>query len=251
MATITARTSSTASIRVVTVDATRHARASWSVASRPATIGIRAELSAPAATSWKMKSGMRKAATNVSRSALAPKVAPITISRTDPRTRETMNALVTIRPARAIPREAVIGGRSVRLAGARVCCFVGCPEARRRDMGVDLGGGQALVAEQLLDHPQVGPAIEEVGREAVPEGVRRHAQRQAGPGPQAIEAEAQPAHAEGPAAVVQEDLAGRFGVRRGMGQENRPAVRDVRLEGGPGGPAQQPDPLLAARAQDP
>ncbi len=38
-------------------------------------------------------------------------------------------------------------------------------------MGVDLGRGQALVAEKLLDDPQVGAAIEQVGREAVAEGV--------------------------------------------------------------------------------
>ena len=42
----------------MTVDTTRHARASSSVANRPATIGISADDSAPAATSWKIRSGM-------------------------------------------------------------------------------------------------------------------------------------------------------------------------------------------------
>ena len=110
IATITARTSRAASIRVATVEATRQARASWPVASRPATTGMRAELRAPAATSWKMKSGIRKAARKASRSGPAPNVAPITIRRTEPRTRETRKALVTISPARAMPRAAVIRG---------------------------------------------------------------------------------------------------------------------------------------------
>ncbi len=43
--------------------------------------------------------------------------------------RDTRNALVTIRPARAIPREAVIRRRSVGLAGARMGPFIGGPQA--------------------------------------------------------------------------------------------------------------------------
>ena len=50
------------SIRVAMVDTTRHERASSSLAMRPATTGMSAELSAPAATSWKTRSGIRNAA---------------------------------------------------------------------------------------------------------------------------------------------------------------------------------------------
>ena len=38
----------------------------------------------------------------------------------------------------------------------------------RLDVGVALGRRDPLVAEHLLDCPQVGPAGEQVGREAVP-----------------------------------------------------------------------------------
>ena len=38
-------------------------------------------------------------------------------------------------------------------------------------MRVALGRGQACVSKELLDDPKVGPAAQEVGGEAVPEGV--------------------------------------------------------------------------------
>ena len=39
-------------------------------------------------------------------------------------------------------------------------------------VGVDLGGGEVLVPEELLDHSQVRAAVEEVGGERVSERVR-------------------------------------------------------------------------------
>ena len=57
------------SIRLITVETTRQARCRSSVVNSPDTIGIRADDSAPAATSWKIRSGMRNAAKNASRSA--------------------------------------------------------------------------------------------------------------------------------------------------------------------------------------
>jgi hypothetical protein len=39
------------------------------------------------------------------------------------------------------------------------------------DVSVDLGGLQAGVTEEFLHHPQVSPAIEQMGGKAVPEGV--------------------------------------------------------------------------------
>ena len=60
--------SSAASIRFVTVATTRQARCSSSDSSRLATIGMIADESAPAATSWKIRSGSRNAARNVSTS---------------------------------------------------------------------------------------------------------------------------------------------------------------------------------------
>ena len=56
-------------MRLMTVETTRHARACSLVVNRAETIGISADDSAPAATSWKMRSGIRKAAKNASSSA--------------------------------------------------------------------------------------------------------------------------------------------------------------------------------------
>ena len=41
-----------------------------------------------------------------------------------------------------------------------------------RELGVALGGGEALVAEHLLDGAQVGAFFEHVGAEGVAQGVR-------------------------------------------------------------------------------
>jgi ribulose bisphosphate carboxylase small subunit len=69
-------------MRLITVDTTRQARSRSFVMNRPDTTGTRADDRAPAATSWKIRSGMRNAAKNASRSALAPNVLPMTTSRT-------------------------------------------------------------------------------------------------------------------------------------------------------------------------
>ena len=44
-------------------------------------------------------------------------------------------------------------------------------QARRVQMGVDLGGGQVRVAQQQLDHPQIGPLGEEMGGHGVAQRV--------------------------------------------------------------------------------
>ncbi len=54
---------------------------------------------------------------------------------------------------------------------------VGAAQPLGRDVRVDLGGAQALVAEQLLDDAQVGAALEEMACELVTERVRRRALR--------------------------------------------------------------------------
>ena len=64
------------SIRFVTVDTTRQARSASPRASSVAMIGIRADARAPAATSWKIRSGIRNAAKNASRRALDPERGP-------------------------------------------------------------------------------------------------------------------------------------------------------------------------------
>jgi len=61
-ATTTDRLKSTRSMTLSTVETTRHARVSSLRLNSPARTGIIAELNAPAATSWKIASGMRNAA---------------------------------------------------------------------------------------------------------------------------------------------------------------------------------------------
>ena len=52
--------------------------------------------------------------------------------------------------------------------------LVGLAEAFDTYVGVNLGGGNVGVAEHFLDGAEVGATGEEVGREAVSEGVRAH-----------------------------------------------------------------------------
>ena len=56
------------SMRFVTVDTTRHARCSPSLSMTLARTGMSADDSAPAATSWNIRSGSRNAAKNASSS---------------------------------------------------------------------------------------------------------------------------------------------------------------------------------------
>ena len=64
----TPKTSSPITTRFATVETTRQARSWAPPAKSPDTIGIRADDSAPAATSWNSRSGIRNAAKNASRS---------------------------------------------------------------------------------------------------------------------------------------------------------------------------------------
>ena len=77
----------------------------------------------------------------------------------------------------------------------------GGPRGRRRralfgDVGVDLGRPQARVAEQLLDDPQVGATVEQMGGVAVAQRVRMRRHRRA-----AVEDAADVARAERVAAL--------------------------------------------------
>ena len=108
------------------------------------------------------------------------------------------------------------------------------------------------MAEQLLDDPQVGAAVEQVRREGVAERVRRHAVGQAGPAAQEVEPVAQAADAERRAAVVQEDLGGLVLAGRAQrpgGPAGRPRDRrssDLRA-GRPSSPTRSLRPLPSTR----
>src|SRR6186713_3041278 len=106
-------------------------------------------------------------------------------------------------------------------------------EAPGRDVRVDLGGGEVLVPQQLLDDAQVGSTVKEVCRERVAERVRRDADRKAGTDAQAVEPIAQAADTERSSEMVQENLDGR-GVVGGDAafDEHRAAVLEVRGQRG-------------------
>jgi hypothetical protein len=55
------------------------------------------------------------------------------------------------------------------------------------NVGVDHGGPEVAVAEELLDGADVGAVLQEVGREGVPEGVAGDAFRDAGGGGRAAD----------------------------------------------------------------
>ena len=67
---------------VAIVETMRQARVVRPVPSSPATIGTRAAATVPAATSWKMRSGIRNAAKNASSSGPSPIVLVMTTTRT-------------------------------------------------------------------------------------------------------------------------------------------------------------------------
>ena len=69
-------------MRLAIVDTMCQARLVRPVTSSPATIGTSAAATVPAATSWKIRSGMRNAAKNASSSGPAPRVLPMTTTRT-------------------------------------------------------------------------------------------------------------------------------------------------------------------------
>ena len=63
-------------------------------------------------------------------------------------------------------------------SGPGVGLGVGLHEAFGADVGVNLGGGEAGVAEQFLDAAQVGTGVEQVRGEGVAQLVRRAVGRQ-------------------------------------------------------------------------
>src|SRR5213593_3578393 len=60
-----------------------------------------------------------------------------------------------------------------RRSGPRVRAVIGLHQPAEVDVRVALRGGEARVAEELLDRPQVRARAEEMGREGVAERVRR------------------------------------------------------------------------------
>ena len=62
-------------------------------------------------------------------------------------------------------------------SGARVRLVERLPQSLDRHVGVELRGRERRVAEDLLDGPQVRPALDQVGCSAVPQPVRSEVRR--------------------------------------------------------------------------
>src|SRR3954471_5664276 len=87
----------------------------------------------------------------------------------------TWRPLTTTVTAQAEPGTDPANDLAARLsaARARVTCRIDLAEPVDGDQRVDLRRRHRRVPEQFLDHADVGPAVEQVGRERVPQGVRR------------------------------------------------------------------------------
>ena len=83
-------------------------------------------------------------------------------------------------------------------------------EAPAGDVGVNLSGAYVGVAEEFLDHAQVGAMLEQVGREAVPEGVRGDVANDAGTTNTPFHSQPQGHRGERRAALSEEDIGGGF-----------------------------------------
>lgn len=57
------------------------------------------------------------------------------------------------------------------LKGARVRCGIDFPQCVSCDEGVHLGSGHRGMAEKLLHHPDIRPALQQVRREGMAEGM--------------------------------------------------------------------------------
>src|SRR5574341_205129 len=142
---------------------------------------------------------------------------------------ETMVVARTRTTVRAVPR-----------AGAGVGGVIDLHEPVGPDVRVALRGGEAAVTEELLDHPEVRPRVEQVRRERVPERVRAHPPGNAGRGGAPPHDRVDRARRQPAAAAIHEERATRV-----------PASAEVRLERAGGRAAERDHPLLAPLAEDP
>src|SRR5215218_7097528 len=83
----------------------------------------------------------------------------------------TVSAVPAFVTRLAVPGAVGVPARLVT-SGARMRLLVDAAEPLVRDVSVGLGRGQGNVPQQLLHGPQVGASLQQVGRIAVPQGVR-------------------------------------------------------------------------------
>src|ERR671914_253589 len=64
--------------------------------------------------------------------------------------------------------------------GSWMAALIYRPQALVRHVRVDLSGAKTLMAQQLLYGSEIGPAVQEMGSEGVPQSMRRHRARTVG-----------------------------------------------------------------------
>src|SRR5207253_473214 len=119
---------------------------------------------------------------------------------------------------------------------------ISSPQGPRGDGGVALGGGERSVPEQLLDAAEIGPHVQQVCREAVPERVRMDVP--AGAGDQRVPRQV-PGHAAGaqaPSVAIHQQ---REPLRSQLG-----TAAEVRPERGPRFAPERHDPFLVPLSAD-
>ncbi len=127
--------------------------------------------------------------------------------------------------------------RRAPLRCARGCARVVDPhQLLGGDVRVALGGGQAAVAQQLLDHTEVGPAIEQVRGEGVAQGVRAHPPDDASRAGRASHDRVHRAHPEPTAARVREHGTGVLPAPAEPGLERLRGLGRRRARSAPCGP---------------
>ena len=127
-------------------------------------------------------------------------------------------------------------------AGLGVGGGIGLHQAGLVDAGVDLGGREGGVAEELLDGAEVAAGLEEVGGERVAEGVGGRGRGQAELHPRRRDDLLDVARVERAAAGAAEERGG------GVGREGREGA--VVLDGGAGDGQDGDEALAAALAAD-
>src|SRR5690606_23902058 len=131
------------------------------------------------------------------------------------------------RPRAAVARSWTRRRTSPGGPSGRVRAVVPREELVERHMGVALGGGEARMTEELLDHAEVGAPLEQVRRAAMPESVRVQIRAPRSERAVALDELLHPAHAEASPSSRQEQ---RAPTRCGAPRTKLAATREVRLE---------------------
>src|SRR3954454_13655935 len=140
-------------------------------------------------------------------------------------------------------REQRTNAAAISVAGAGVGAEVDLLEAVAREVRVHLRGGDVGVAEHLLDGAEVAAAGEQVGGEAVAQGMRAHLAGEAGVAGVALDDLVEPLAGQRAAAEVDEEPR-----LVAVADQLRAAAAQVAVDRGDRLPPQRHQPLLRALA---